>query len=121
MSSTTTTKPASKQAPRKLTKDQKLKEEQEQKELERLERERLEEEQRKPKEFTDLEFVESCLRNAERSSDELTAFLAHELRLEDYLINLRSSILVDFNTYNIEYVYYVYVCDIILIVYIQIL
>lgn len=94
--------PTSRQTARK-TKDQKLKEEQEARELqEKLDKERAEE-LRKPTEFTNYEFVEKCLL-LQSDVYELTAYLSHELKLKDYLINLRSSIWIDFHIQNIEYV-----------------
>ena len=94
--------PTSRQTARK-TKDQKLKEEQEARELqEKLDKERAEE-LRKPTEFINYEFVEKCLL-LQSDVTELTAYLSHELKLKDYLINLRSSIWIDFHIQNIEYV-----------------
>ena len=97
-------KPSSRQQTKRKTKDQIKKEEEEQLLLQ-LERERLEEEARKPKQFTDYEFVEKVMQvDVNTNATDLTAMLAQDLKLHDYLVNLRSSILIDFHVYNIEYV-----------------
>jgi hypothetical protein len=59
------------------------------------------EEEKKVKEFTNYEFVEKCLEI--NDTKELILFLSNELNLKDYLTNLRSSILIDFQVYNIEF------------------
>ena len=98
-------KPNSKQQPRK-TKEQLKKEEDELREQERLERERLAEVARVPRNFTDYALVELVMHHAE-DVNKLIQLLSTELKLHDYMINLRSSILIDFHVHNIEYVLWI--------------
>lgn len=98
-----TSKPSSRQQPRKKTKEQLKKEEEEQREQEQLARERSAELARKPREFTDYGFVELVLQYG-NDPDQLTELMARELKLHDYLVNLRSSILIDFHVHNVRYV-----------------
>lgn len=101
-------KPNSKQQPRK-TKEQLKKEEEELREQERLEKERLAELERIPRNFTDHALVELVMHNAE-DTNKLIQIMSTELKLHDYLINLRSSILIDFYVHNIEYVPCLWLC-----------
>lgn len=73
--------------------------------------EEIPKEEPKAKDFKDLEFVEQCLK-IEKPEElikltililtlTLYRFLAQELLLQDYLVNMRSSIRIDYFVYSI--------------------
>lgn len=83
-------------------------------ELEELEKQRIQEEEaerlrqleeeksRGPRSFQDEEFVEQCIEKEDIES--LLQYLSKEMRLENYEVNLRNNVLLDFYIYNVEYV-----------------
>lgn len=61
--------------------------------------------QQVPPNFEQVVFVEHCLEKVKTATSlEVIQFLASELALTDYVVNLRHSVLLDFFVYNLEYV-----------------
>lgn len=93
--------PNKKTTTKKFTQKQEL-EELEKQRLKEAEEERLRqiEKARGPRSFTDTSFIEECCSKIDH--DDLLQYIAKEMRLEDYSLNLKSLIMTDFYIYNIE-------------------
>jgi hypothetical protein len=95
---TTTKKPPTKQELEELEKQKQQEEEAEKQRL--LELERV----RGPRSFQETDFIEQCI--AKENVEQLADYLSNEMRLDDFVVNLRNSILLDFYVYNLEYVFF---------------